>query len=632
MRLILSQDNWKEYVRVNKEVKVISATPWSELQVKGDEPYIQRLKNVPRQQFRFSNITRNREHGTVSGPPTIRSMQSIYDDEGALAGAIVVNARVSELLAVQQATSQFSNTFYVIENVVKEGFPLDTEDHSFIVQSVDSQFNADEDGVFQLQENKLVPLSNDLGLFTSLVDLSELNPPFSIRVATKVNLSPLYAAARFEFKKSVINALLLTIFATVTGYVFASRLLKPLQDLVQDIQGRAKLFHVSNTSSDAVDEISLIGESFSNIANSLMQETQRLDMVLSNVAEGIVTLRADFTIEDLNPAAERILNLSRDDAAGLNLLEILGHDELRVALSRGEYFFKNDEQKASVELSGCLISGRVSHLQAIFTRVNAAGEGRVIGLMRDVTEQVRAAENTNTLIAALESSNAELDQFAYIASHDLKAPLRVISNAVSWLEEDLAPYLTDDTRESMSLLQSRTSRMERLLNDLLQHSRIGRVADPDIEISGQRMADDILHLLEVPDGIKIKFSDAFLSSRLNKLPLETVLVNLIGNGIKHHDKPYGCINVSLVLDGDFFKIAVEDDGPGIDPIYHERIFEVFQTLKSRDQLESSGMGLAFVKKHIEVVGGEIYVLSDGDSGTKFEFLWPREIAPRRKIA
>jgi hypothetical protein len=102
-------------------------------------------------------------------------------------------------------------------------------------------------------------------------------------------------------------------------------------------------------------------------------------------------------------------------------------------------------------------------------------------------------------------------------------------------------------------------------------------------------------------------------------------VNLIGNSIKHHDRGSGFVSIDVEHSDGFMRFRVEDDGPGIEPAYHDRIFDIFRTLRSRDQLESSGMGLAIVKKHIEVVGGKIDVLSDGERGTVFEFSWPDEI-------
>lgn len=632
MRLILPQNNWREYVRVNKKETTILTTPWSELQVKGEEPYIYQITEKPATSFQFSNVTRNREHNKISGPPTIRSLQTIYTKTGAIAGVIVINALISEFLTVQQATSQFSNTFYAIKNVTDATTPLDVEDLRFSVLTANSEALEQTDDVFELPKQQLVALDDDTGIFISQVDTDTLDPPFIIRVVTKIDMAPLYSVARSELNRNLINATLLTLFATLAGLVFTARLLQPLQNLVEEIQGRSSPLIPIKMNLVGNDEVSVIGQSFTHTTNSLIRETQRLDMVLNNIADGIITLKPGGIIEDLNPAAEKILNTHVRSAIGRKLADFLGYTELFSTLALENQLAGGKMLEKKIEISIEHATNSQTNLEITLKKASYLGENRVIALIRDVTAQAIATKQLNALISALKKSNAELDQFAYVASHDLKAPLRVISNAVSWLEEDLTPHLTDDTRESMSLLKSRASRMERLLNDLLQHSRIGRIAEPNIEVTGLEMADDILQLLEVPAGIQVLFSDEFLAARLKKLPLETVLVNLIGNGIKHHNKPRGYVNIALKDEGQFLRLSIEDDGPGIDPRYHDRIFEVFQTLKSRDQLESSGMGLAFVKKYIDVVGGEIKVISEGTNGTKFELLWPNETSQRTEAA
>ena len=143
------------------------------------------------------------------------------------------------------------------------------------------------------------------------------------------------------------------------------------------------------------------------------------------------------------------------------------------------------------------------------------------------------------LIAALERSNAELDSFAHIASHDLKAPLRVIENATVWLEEDLEEHLTDDTRESMEMVRSRVARMERLLDDLLEHSRIGRVTSESPVVTGEALVDAIRDLVDLPQGFTLRATPAMLAVALPRMPILTVLLNLVSNALKHHDRDTG---------------------------------------------------------------------------------------------
>lgn len=222
----------------------------------------------------------------------------------------------------------------------------------------------------------------------------------------------------------------------------------------------------------------------------------------------------------------------------------------------------------------------------------------------------------------LERSNRDLEDFAYIASHDLKAPLSGINSAALWLEEDLHD-ISDESQKLLGLMRSRINRMDTLLDDLLTYSRVGRT---DAAVSETKLADifaGIIEVLNPPVHIRVRTEGELPVIVTASAQLEQVLRNLIGNAIKHHDKQSGEVVLSIERVGDFVEFVVRDDGPGILPQFHEKIFELFQTLKRRDEAESTGMGLAIVKKLIERQNSRITVHSQGDgTGTAFRFRWP----------
>lgn len=627
IRLLLPENNWSEVVRVNFVAGEVSHVAPTDLQQKGDEPYIRLLRAVETDDSLFSNVTRNREKGSVVGPPTLRSIKRLVNDDGAVIGAVVINAVLSELLSVPEYEGELGRTYYVIQNHVEPAFPLATDDQSFVLSPEETPRVLDFKVVAQQSVGQLIDLGSDENLYLSSVPISDAHVPFDFFIATDIDAGALFQQARHELWRNFAHALVLTLLASGLGYVFAARLLSPLEHLIDEIKKSAGLRgDQAGSLSKGGDEVTLIANNFKQLTSDLVRETQRLDMVLTNVAEGIVTLLPDGTIEDANPASCRILDEDSVHLTGRNLFEMLGFDEedgkeilCETISARG------NQPPQQREISLKKQAGEPIVINLVMRHTSYAEGSRFVALIRDVTERAAATARSEALIAALRRSNAELDQFAYIASHDLKAPLRVIENAVSWLEEDLRPHLTDDTRESMDLLRNRARRMEALLSDLLKHSRIGRVADSVEKVTGVQLSESILELLDVPENIRIVFSDDFYHLTVQKMPLETVLVNLIGNSIKHHDRGSGFVSIDVEHSDRCMRFRVEDDGPGIEPAYHDRIFDIFRTLRSRDQLESSGMGLAIVKKHIEVVGGKIDVLSDGERGTVFEFSWPDEI-------
>lgn len=226
----------------------------------------------------------------------------------------------------------------------------------------------------------------------------------------------------------------------------------------------------------------------------------------------------------------------------------------------------------------------------------------------------------------IEAVNKELAEFAYIASHDLKAPLRVIDNASKWLEEDLQEHLTPETQENMTLLRGRVRRMEKLLDDLLEYSSIGRTVDERFAeiITGDTLMDNILALLSPPEDFTVTVSHGFADIHVRRMPLQQILMNLISNAIKHHDKKKGCIEVTVENGEAYYTFSVKDDGPGIPAQFHDQVFKMFQTLKPRDQVEGSGMGLAMVRKNIEVFGGNLTLESSEGNGSIFRFTWPKQ--------
>src|SRR5208282_4114938 len=201
--------------------------------------------------------------------------------------------------------------------------------------------------------------------------------------------------------------------------------------------------------------------------------------------------------------------------------------------------------------------------------------------------------------AELRIANKELEEFAYAASYDLKAPLRVIDNC--------------------------SKRMEKLLDDLLEYARIGQATDVRYSetIAGDALMNNIVDLLPHQD-FAIDISPGFASIRVRAMPLQQILMNLMNNAIKHHDKKKGSIEVTVEDRGAVYAFAVKDDGPGIPAQFHDQIFQMFQTLRPRDQVEGSGMGLAMVRKHIQVFGGTMELESAAGKGSTFRFTWPKQ--------
>lgn len=261
----------------------------------------------------------------------------------------------------------------------------------------------------------------------------------------------------------------------------------------------------------------------------------------------------------------------------------------------------------------------------IFTSIGltALEDGGSICVAQDVTERMRMSQSLEAYALDLERSNQELDDFAYIASHDLKAPLRAIDNLASWIIEDSSDKLPEESKTHLEQLKHRVLRMEDLLNDLLAYSRVGRTKSNAEEIYPTQMINEILEMLNPPKGFVFDIAQNMPMVVSEPSPIKQIFLNLLGNAVKHHDREQGHISVTASETATHIEFRVTDDGPGISPAYHKKIFELFQTLKPRDEIEGSGMGLAIIKKLVIHHKGKINVESNGQRGTTFIFTWPQ---------
>ncbi len=376
----------------------------------------------------------------------------------------------------------------------------------------------------------------------------------------------------------------------------------------------------------------------------LLENRNLLTGIVSNVVDGVIVLNEFGEIEMVNPTAIRMF--------GYEPYEVISKDIglLLVDLQSNA----NEAEQAAMpnDATGYLSSRKIEPgrpWQALGVRKDESSfpievsmsdmqlDRRNIVIMRDITPfldteaklQNRADEmarlssilaHTNT---ALEDRNRELEQFAYVASHDLKAPLRAIANLSEWIEEDLNTLLPKENKHQMTLLRGRVHRMEALINGLLEYSRVGRTESPIEQVSVKPLLNEVIDSLAPPPQFALQIEESMPTLMARRVPLRQVFANLLSNAIKHHNREDGTIRVMAEDWGDCYRFTVADDGPGIDPEFHTKIFTIFQTLQPRDTKENTGIGLSIVKKIVEREGGIITVESEEQKGAQFRFTWPK---------
>jgi signal transduction histidine kinase len=243
-------------------------------------------------------------------------------------------------------------------------------------------------------------------------------------------------------------------------------------------------------------------------------------------------------------------------------------------------------------------------------------------------DNARLFADQQRLIRELEKTNEELDQFAYAASHDLRAPLRGISNLATWVEEDLGAATPKKVREHIALLKGRASRMDKLINGLLELARVGRIRQKAERVDVTELLHETIDLLSAPEASRILMVGAMPTMTAERFALQQVFLNLIGNAIQHAGRKDVVVRITATERTDEYEFAVSDNGVGIPVEHHERVWQIFQTLQARDVVESTGIGLTIVRKQVEANGGRTWIDPQGPGAT-VRFTWPKTASVKR---
>ncbi|MBR9971697.1 sensor histidine kinase [Magnetospirillum sulfuroxidans] len=392
-------------------------------------------------------------------------------------------------------------------------------------------------------------------------------------------------------------------------------------------------FHVAGD-----DEIARLGKAFAGMVERLDQAYRDLDQrsqaLLSN-AERVAQVGSAIW----EPGQSRQVWSEQFHA-------ILGLNPADVSASREVFFDRihpDDRTRLATAIDAALQAGgrrvveefriirgdgveRVAQFRAEVARDDEGHPIRVDATIQDITERQRMEDQLDGVVRDLKRSNEELEQFAYVASHDLRQPLRTVRSYLTLIEDSIEDKLDDETREFMDFIRDGVKRMDALITDLLTYSRVGRrVADGPVDtgrmidlslLDLQAEVDETQAIVDVPDGLPVVEGDSGELTRLFQ--------NLIGNALKYRNAeqvPHIAIKCRDL--GAFWQFSVIDNGIGIPPEHRERAFGIFQRLHGRHEYEGTGIGLAICRKIVERQGGEIWVENTPDGGATFRFTWPK---------
>jgi PAS domain S-box-containing protein len=447
-----------------------------------------------------------------------------------------------------------------------------------------------------------------------------------------------YWTIRNIFVASIIVVLVLVVLSSL---VLLGAIFRPLEDVVRIARGVAAGNFSQEFEIRSNNEIGQLMRALKEMRDSLVNTIAQVRAseahtraLLSNMIDGVAAIDERGVIKTVNPAARRIFGYADEEIIGQNVRVLFppqeqGQEHGQVQDRHLDYFKsypgirKLKGLGIPSEVMGMRKDGTVFPMDLAVVEMHDNDDHMFVSIMRDISERKLAEEQKARLMDELESANEELRSFAYVVSHDLKAPLRAIGALANWLSTDYAEKFDDEGKEHMRLLVNRVHRMGNLIDGILEYSRVGRVKEDLVGVNVGEVVHEVIDLIAPPANVTISIENPLPTVVAERIRIQQIFQNLLSNAIKYMDKPRGEIRIGCSAEGEEWKFSVSDNGPGIEPRHFDKIFQLFQTLAPRDRIESTGVGLALVKKIVEMYGGDIWLESTPGVGSTFYFTLPQ---------
>lgn len=356
-------------------------------------------------------------------------------------------------------------------------------------------------------------------------------------------------------------------------------------------------------------------------------------LVVESAPAAMVMVDKEGKIHLVNRQAESLFGYSREELLGQRI-EILVPERFRGIHSVLREGFSRDPQTRAMgrgrDLFGLTKDGKEIPIEIGLNSIETAEGMCTLASMIDITERRRSEDERAVLQKRLESVNRELNDFAYVVSHDLKAPLRNIASLADWIAADYSDKLGKEGKDQLGLMNGRVKRMSALIDGILRYSKLGRLEEEKERVDLNQLVRETIDLLGPPRNVEVTVTGKLPVLFFEKVRIQQVFQNLIGNAIKFLDKPKGKVRMGCADTGADWKFSVEDNGPGIEERYQQRIFKMFETLASSDDGGSTGIGLTIAKKIVEMNGGKIWLESKVGQGSTFFFSLPKDSSSRSK--
>ncbi len=471
------------------------------------------------------------------------------------------------------------------------------------------------------------------------------------------DLSPIEAI----FRRYVLTISMVIMMASLVAYLVSSKvqgiISNPILELTDVVQNVSNLEDYSiRAHKKSNDELGVLIDSFNDMLMqiqtrdaALVRANEKLKAcveertgalkksehvyktLLQNIPQKILYKDLDSRYMICNESYANDLNITPEETYGKTDFDFFRKSMAEKYIADDRRIIEKGRPEEMEELH--VLNGRALTVRVLKSPVRNE-EGDIIGIFAifwDITAHKWAERNQAKLdrdleatVTELKRSNSELQNFTYVTAHDLKAPLRAIGTLTDWIYADYKDMFDDQGREQMQLIKGRVCRMDELIDSVLRYSEIGRGKHHIRTVDLNMLLSETLVSINPPEHITIEIKNTLPTLTIELHRILQIFQNLIGNAVQFIDKDRGLIEIACRDKEEVWEFSVRDNGPGIDARYHEKIFKMFQTLAPRDELESTGIGLAVVKKIVELYGGQIWVESDLEQGSTFYFTLSKE--------
>lgn len=348
------------------------------------------------------------------------------------------------------------------------------------------------------------------------------------------------------------------------------------------------------------------------------------DVIFENISDIILIVNEDAVIIDISASVLGLFKYTREELIGESFQQLLPHNYRAGHKGMFQAFIQNPVPRSMG--NGKILYGLDKHgnelpINIVLSSFSKNNRKYFVAIIRDASQLINYQNKLEALNKQLITKNKELDQFAHIVAHDLKSPVNNLFGLIDMIKTDYGKDLEPELRDYFSYIEQTTTNLSNLIEGILKYSISGNGYVDNSAFKLKDLIREVLDNLSIPRGFTTTVECPEVKIKTNKTQLFQVLTNLIENSVKHHNKETGCIKISCVSSPDLVKIEIEDDGPGIKEVYQNKIFQLFGKGHARNRSDSTGIGLATVRKLVRQNGGTIKLKSAYGKGSKFTFKW-----------